>query len=163
MEARQVSANMKLELVKRLLAGEPSDALAQETGVTEVVLMEWKSRVLNAGKLALCSDEERQAEVRKHLSEILKKPRTKGDQGYWDRLQRSRSWLIAARDYEADPDILFICHWIALNALFGGLAGPVERKPDSPPVRDRSLHFGSFRWTSLSLPGGSAASIPQAG
>jgi broad specificity phosphatase PhoE len=137
MKAEQVSGDMKLELVKRLLAGEPSGALAQETGVREVALKEWESRVLNAGKLALCSDDERRAEVSQRLGKVLKEPRTKGDQGYWDRLQRSRSWLIAARDHDADPDIVFICHWIALNALFGGLTGPVERKPDKPPVRDR--------------------------
>jgi hypothetical protein len=53
---------------------------------------------------------------------------TEANQGYWDRLKRADSWLKRAtaieenahRDGEDPPSQdLFICYWIAFNALYG--------------------------------------------
>ena len=137
METGHVSGMIKVQLVKRLLAGERPDVIARETGLVASVLKDWEGQVVRAASRALCSEEERQREVRARLGEVVNKPRNKRDQGYWDRLQRSRSWLIAAQDYDGDLDIMFICHWIAVNALFGGLAGPVERRAGASIVRHR--------------------------
>ena len=43
------------------------------------------------------------------------------NQGYWDRLQRSESWIQRAESIQEWDDYhgSFIFYWIALNALYG--------------------------------------------
>jgi hypothetical protein len=79
----------------------------------------------------LSTGPEREAEVARLLGPLLTRIRTRSNQGYLDRLQRGRSWIIAADHYRDDRDIQFTCYWIALNAMFGGFAAPEQTRVSS--------------------------------
>lgn len=62
------------------------------------------------------------AQLKQAVVEIKKLQKDRADtksQGYYDRLQRTCSWLAKAKQINGDPEAKFIFLWIALNALCG--------------------------------------------
>lgn len=71
------------------------------------------------------------------------RPRGAKSQGYFDRLQRARSWAFAAKSHTDDPDLRFICYWIALNALFGGFGADARAGAGGPAAGGRAPYGNS--------------------
>ncbi|MBI1726594.1 MAG: hypothetical protein HYR50_04955 [Candidatus Rokubacteria bacterium] len=117
-----VTADEKVAAVLANLSKVASSHGSEEFDVPSAVLEKWAQVVLEQARRALSTPREMDARVETSIGDAYWKVRPRGakSQGYLDRLQRARSWAFAANCHADDPDLRFICYWIALNALFGG-------------------------------------------
>ncbi|MGH2359892.1 MAG: hypothetical protein ACRDGM_05040 [bacterium] len=117
-----VTADEKVAAVLANLSKVASSHEPKEFDVPPAVLEKWTQRVLEQARRALRTPKEMDACVEASIGDAYRNARPRGakSQGYWDRLQRARSWAFAANCHAEDPDLRFICYWIALNSLFGG-------------------------------------------
>jgi len=114
-----------------LLEGRLSDARLAQSGVHRSQVEEWKAIFVNHGTRALGSRADIDRDVLESIGPAAGAEPDEKTQGYIERLRRARSWSVAASRYRTDIDIQFICYWISLNALYGGLAGD-PLKHDAP-------------------------------
>lgn len=130
MKRADSTSRARVDLVIRLLRGETLETVANEGNVLPRDLERWREFF----ERGLRTTEDIEEEIRSKVGEVLRTVPAEGSQGRLDRLRRALSWVVAAERYRVDIDIAFICHWIAVNSLFGGLSG---RPPDEGSERRR--------------------------